>query len=189
MNAIRTIKRKVLEKGIENTYPDTRFYIFRAMDPDSDFRKGLCCYRCSYVTKTELQKILLENKAQCFTTIPEFPGKLILTPQLAISLTDIGHNQIFHTEVPEGYHHICDPNTHYEIYFLIDHEAKKITVLLGDKKRVPTLQEHSEYAWKVVKDKMYCMSSEYLEKAFLDSLWRTVAIKLLRCVLGVKETL
>lgn len=188
MNAIRTIKRKVLEKGIENTYPDTKFYVFRAMDPDSDFRKGLCRYKSSDVTKAELQKILLENEAQVFTTIPEFPGKLILTPQLAISLTDIGHNQIFHTEVPEGYHHICDHNTHYEVYFRIDHATKKIAVLLGDKKKVLALQERSEYAWKVVKDKMYCMNSEYLEKAFLDPLWRTVAIRLLRRVLGVKDT-
>lgn len=182
------IERSRLKQAIENTYSDSKFYVSHAVESDGDFRKGLCLNRSSCITKQELQKILQTIDEQIFTTVSLFPNLLILNPQLTLSLSCVIHNQIFHTYAPEGYHHICEPNSHYDVYFLIDHESKKMTIMLGSKMKTIELRENTEFVWKYKNGTMHCQRSDLLKKTLLDPFWCSQAITVLRHVLRIKKT-
>lgn len=77
---------------------------------------------------------------------------------------------------------------YYDVYFQINHEDKKMTILLGDKKKTIDLRKAAGYVWKYKDGTIYCQSSEWLEKSLLDPFLHRHAVSLLRRVLKIKKT-
>lgn len=188
--AKRLITRGALLTAIEHTYDDSEFLIQKAVDPNGDFREGLCMNRSSFVSKKVLRELVRQTDATVFSTVPEFPNDLILDSKTSLWTESIEQNQIFITEVPEDYQHVvCKSDHHWEVYFKIDHEEKTISILLGTYMKKLKLKEHTDYVWKPEESIMSCANSESLERTLLDSFWADTAIGVLRLALGIPKAL
>lgn len=184
----KPISRERLVEAVQNTYMGTRFLVGTAVG-DTDFTQGLARNNASYIGKKELLKEIGRSDFAVFPFAPGGHDLILISKTLYVWAGSINRAQRF-PETPDvdGFEHCCDRgNAYFDVFYRIDHEAKKITFALGDQRRELPIREHSGWAWKLSKHELLCNVISDLERNFRDKDWNPIAVHIGRKALHIKD--
>lgn len=183
---ITLISKSKLLQAVTSTYADSLFFVGYGVEDDCDFTQRLCRNRSAKCVKAELLDMIRQNAPNEIISVPGHPDYLVLSKNLFVSRGSINDNQVFNTNIPEGYYHsVCKYNRHLEVYIKIDKEQKTISFLLGDQEKTLELVEYSGYVYKFAHGRMYCQSADDMERFMKDDFWNPAMIVVGRHILKI----
>ena len=186
-NLKQSFTKAELEAALSRCYSDSRFLTGNATDPSTDFRLGLMTNRSEFVSWSEVMRRVQQSEWVTFPRMHDFPDHIVISAQCFIWEANIVESQIMpETRDVEDFTHVAGrSNPHYDIYYRIDFEKKKITFKLGGLEQTLNIIEHSNYVWKPVRKQILCVNAEKLDRDFKDDFWDRIPVSIGRKVLGI----
>jgi len=185
------VMREQLIRAVLNTYGDAAFHVGIGVEPDCNFFAGLKCNSYAHYSRDQLLEAIQLSPLLSFPPMPDTLDKLVINEKLYLYKPSVNDAQVY--TAPENadkyVHCVCRYNPHYDIYYLFDHERKRITFALGELQMEVPLVEYSGWAWKATRKYVKCVSSENLEQSFRDDFWNPIAVRIGRYVLGIKPVI
>ena len=183
------LTKAALIAAIKNTHEGTEFLVGIVLMEGESFLHGTCRHLSKFWTREQLLAAIEKSSYEVFPHMPEHPDNLLISDTIYLWRNSVNHSQVFpETSDADVFYHVCDPdNKAYDIYFLFDHEEKVVTFALGKRVRTLSLEEHTEWAWKLTPTKLKCGNSYSLESSFLDQHWAHAVVNIGRKALGIRD--
>ena len=185
------VSREHLIQAVENTHDDAEFLISQTVNDADSFLTGLCRNKSAFWGKGEVLAAIYASPVAVFSAVPGNDDEIVIHEHLVVWRDSINKAQILpETTAVDGFTHAHEKgNPHYDIYFKFDHDQKQITFALAGRSKTLAIEEHTDWAWKLMRKSIRCMDSEKLERDFLDELWNPIAVRLGRKALGIKNVI